>query len=192
MKHACRLNTKGMTTIIVLAIILGVFLTMTIFLMGTSRTLLHVAVQEGHIKNAQGLASNAVVDVMRQLSQGYYQDHYDPNFLNKTEAFYNNGFSDCTIEPNEQKQYLFITATSKAGRSALNPRAAKRLFCAIRFRSPWTEFASFVPPEHTQTAEPPEEIQPTWSGVGVTMNGPYINFKNHHDLWSHDLTFTVR
>lgn len=167
-------NGSAMVVVLMLSVIL---VPVSIMLLSTMRTYHRSSFKEGQIKTATDLANNAIVDVMRQLSQAYYQDHYDPDFLDREESFYKNGFSDCTIVPNEKNRYISITAKSKSGTSSLNPLAKKTLYCTIKFRSPWTEFGNFFGRKHNLVKSK------------MLFEGPFCVTNGYLKLTGNDLKF---
>lgn len=153
-----------------------------IYLLVTSTAHLKTSAKERQLKMASGLASNVLVDFMRQFSQNYYSSHYDEDSLSRNPAFYSAGFSSVETEASAQDHRLFIHASGSYGKDPNSPLSGKDLYGVVQFISDLTDYGTLIDGAFNLSASDTVYQGKWWitgdleiSGDNVTfMGGPLI------------------
>ncbi|MFH1283674.1 MAG: hypothetical protein ABII27_08425 [bacterium] len=132
------------SAIMAVSLILGFLLPVMLIFIYLAPIYLKSGSADAQIKSASSLSKNMMIDIMRQLSQGYYHDHYDPDFLDREEVFYKYGFSDGEVVADEQNHTLNITAKGKFGKQTEHPLYQKTVHFTVQFISPWVQYGNFM------------------------------------------------
>ena len=113
-------DKRGMALVTALVIML--------FLLPVTLTFLNLAVShhratthDRQLRQARSLAVNALVDIMRQFSQSYYENRYASDYLARGQSFYNVGFTSVTMHADPSGHFLYARATGKYGQDPNHP-----------------------------------------------------------------------
>jgi len=147
-----------------------------LYILLTSRGHLKSSLKEKQLKVSGSLASNILVDFMRQFSQNYYEGHYDADSLNRNPAFYAAGFSEVNAEADAQNHRLFIRATGKYGRDQDSPLADKNLYGAVQFISDLTDYGTLINGTFTISADNVVYYGKWWITGNLAISGDNVTF----------------
>jgi len=153
------------------------------------------SVIDRQIATAASYASNAVTDLMRQLSDNPYKDHYSTESIEIPNAFYEGGFSEITIIPDDNIHTLAIEAAGYYGDKE-NPQITTNLSAVIKFISDLTTYGTYLDGNFTTSASDVEYrgkmwINGTWSITGSNVScagGPVFVKDNVSVGWGKSLT----
>ncbi|MDD2804900.1 MAG: hypothetical protein PHV33_05040 [Elusimicrobiales bacterium] len=166
---------RGMA--LVVAALLAVFLLpFVLYLMVTSNNLLKSSFKEKQQKMAGSLASNVLVDFMRQFSQSYYEGHYDGTALARNPVFYSAGFSSVATEADPQAHRLFIHASGQYGRDAAAPLSDRHLYGAVQFISDLTDYGTLVNGPFTISGSDVVYHGKWWVSGNLSITGSNVTF----------------
>lgn len=142
----------------------------------TSRAHLKSSLKEKQLKMSGSLASNILVDLMRQFSQNYYEGHYDTDSLSRNSAFYTAGFSEVHTEADAQNHRLYIQATGKYGRDSASPLADRDLYGAVQFISDLTDYGTLIDGTFTISASNVTYYGKWWITGNLKITGSNVTF----------------
>jgi hypothetical protein len=151
---------KGIALVMVLLLVVAGMIT-AVFLLNRATYHNLLSLTDERLQATEYLAGNPVSDVMRQLSQNFYMDHYGTGVTRRSADFYDVGFSDIQIRPNKAEHTLFVTVRGKYGRDKHNPKNQTTMTALIKFISHMTRFGTYI-----------SAYTGTWAG-GVTYDGPF-------------------
>jgi hypothetical protein len=166
---------KGIALVVVN--LLALFLVpMVLYLIITSNAHLKTSFKEKQLKMAGSLASNVMVDFMRQFSQNYYEGHYDAASLSRDPAFYSVGFSGVEAEASSATHRLYLKATGKYGRDEVSPLADKTLYGAVQFISDLTDYGTLINGAFTISADNVTYFGKWWITGNLIISGDNVTF----------------
>lgn len=81
---------------------------------------------------ARRATHSLMTDFMSQFTKGtgYFEDHYAPDFVNRTKTLFENSFAEVTVIPNRQAHTLLIRAR---GENGVDPKVSRGLEVLIHF-----------------------------------------------------------
>lgn len=147
-----------------------------VYILVTSTAHLKTSYKEKQLKMSGSLASNILVDFMRQFSQSYYEGHYDADALSRAPVFYSVGFSDVQTEADAQGHRLFIHATGKYGKDPGLPLSNKHLYGAVQFISDLTDYGTMVDGAFTISGSNVTYFGKFWVTGNLTVSGNNVVF----------------
>lgn len=157
--------------------LMAVFLIpLVIYIMITSNAHLKSSFKEKQLKMSGSLASNVLVDFMRQFSQSYYEGHYDADSLSRNPVFYSAGFSSVVTEADAQNHRLFIHASGQYGKDAAAPLADKSLYGAVQFISDLTDYGTLIDGTFTISADNVTYYGKWWITGNLAISGDNVTF----------------
>ncbi|MBI4656727.1 MAG: hypothetical protein HY746_08295 [Elusimicrobia bacterium] len=170
------MKTRKGIAMSMVAIMMVFLVPLLIYLLVTTTTYLTHSRMEKQLKMAGSLASNAIIDFMRQFSQNYYEGHYDADSLERDKSFYSVGFSDVTTEPDSQNHRLFIHAKGEYGQNPSNPLADKNLYSVIQFISDLTDYGTLINGAFTISASNVTYYGKWWITGNLSISGANVRF----------------
>lgn len=111
-----------------------------------------LSLSDRKLTTAVAFASNAVTDLMRQLSDDPYKDHYSSQAIEIPPAFYAGGFSEIEIIPDSSRHTLFLQARGHYGQDSQNPEFSRRFTALIKFISDLTTYGTYLNENFTTSA----------------------------------------
>jgi len=147
-----------------------------VYLLVTSTAHLKTSYKEKQQKMAGSLASNVLVDFMRQFSDNYYEGHYDADALSRNPVFYSVGFSAVDTEAVSQDHRLFIHATGKYGKDSSSPLSDKDLYGAVQFVSDLTDYGTLINGAFTISASDVTYYGKWWITGNLAITGSNVSF----------------
>lgn len=147
-----------------------------IYLLVTSSAHLKTAFKERQLKMAGSLASNVLVDFMRQFSQNYYEGHYDTAALSRDPVFYSVGFSEVDAEASSTTHRLYLRARGKYGRDETSPLSDRELHGAVQFISDLTDYGTLINGAFTISADNVTYAGKWWITGNLTISGDNVTF----------------
>lgn len=162
---------------LVLVNLMALFLVpFVIYIMITSNAHLKNSFKEKQQKMSGSLASNILVDFMRQFSQSYYEGHYDANTLSRNPVFYSVGFSSVSTEADPQSHSLSIHASGQYGKDAASPLADKSLYGAVQFISDLTDYGTLINGAFEISADNVTYYGKWWITGNLVISGDNVTF----------------
>ena len=161
-----------------------------IYILVTSTAHLKNSFKEKQLKMSGSLASNVLVDFMRQFSQSYYEGHYDADALTRNPVFYSAGFSSVNTEADAQNHRLFIHAAGQYGGAAAAPLADKSLYGAVQFISDLTDYGTLIDGAFTISASNVAYAGKWWLTGNLTISGNNVTFDGGPLIVGGNLTVT--
>ncbi len=161
-----------MTVALFIAVVVPMLATFTAL---TIQTIKSVQAEKRQ-KSADELANNALTDYMRQFSQSYYTDHYDPSNLNRPESFYSVGFTSVAFISDSVNHTLFIQAKGKYGQSSAKPLSEQVLTALIQFFSDVTRFGTMINGPFTISASNVGYNGGVWINGSLSITGSNVRF----------------
>lgn len=132
--------------------------------------------KEKQLGMAGALANSALVDLMRQFSQNYYEGHYDAGSLARGESFSSAGFSSARTEADAAAHRLYIEASGKYGADSANPLADKKLHAAVQFISDLTDYGTLIDGAFTISASNITYDGKWWITGNLSITGSNVRF----------------
>ena len=162
---------------LVMVNLMAVFLVpLVIYIVITSNAHLKTSFKEKQLKMSGSLASNVLVDFMRQFSQSYYEGHYDSDTLSRNPVFYSAGFSSVSTEADAQNHRLYIHAAGQYGKNAASPLADKSLYGAVQFISDLTDYGTLIDGAFTISADNVTYHGKWWITGNLSISGDNVTF----------------
>lgn len=179
------MKDRGAALPAVLAILLIFMATGAVFfLVRTTQDLKHSS-SFRRLKAASALANNALVDLLRQFSQSYQEDHYDPQNLNRNINLYSVGFSSISMSPNKNQHFISFTLEGGYGKKEA-PLVKKTIRGVIKFISDLTTFGTMWNGNFTTSASNATYVGKVWvngtwniTGANVVVQGGPVFVKNN-------------
>jgi len=189
-----RLGQSGMTTFLVIVIMLAVVPLLIMILRNTSSQLLRGRMDK-HIKGSRVLAADFISDVMRQFSEDYSVNHYDPFTLRRTNWDHlRSGRGGVTLTADAPGRFVVFHSTAEVGvgnelaATALYARMVgirRKTFGVVKFVSDHARYAAVVPAESLDaggdlTIGTPQTVQGgLWVGGNLRVNANDVWFRRH-------------
>lgn len=176
---------------LVLVNLMAVFLVpFVIYILITSNAHLKTSFKEKQLKMSGSLASNVLVDFMRQFSQSYYEGHYNTGALSRNPVFYSVGFSSVDTEADAQNHRLYIHASGQYGRNSASPLADKSLYGAVQFISDLSDYGTLIDGAFTISADNVTYAGKWWITGNLTISGDNVTFMGGPLIVGGNLTVT--
>ncbi|KAF0127191.1 MAG: hypothetical protein FD189_456 [Elusimicrobia bacterium] len=162
---------------LIMVILVSLFLLPTfIYLSWNAGNALRHSLQERRQSEAAALASQALVDYMRQFSQDYYSGHYDAASLDRNRALYEAGFTEVSHEAYPAAHALYIEARGRYGKDPAAPLAGKKLSAAVQFISDLTDYGTLINGGFTISASNVTYYGKWWITGNLSITGSNVRF----------------
>ncbi|GEM_PF-1701159 len=162
---------------LVMVILLSLFLLPTfVYLSWNAGAALRHSMRERQQSEAAALASQAMIDYMRQFSQDYFSGHYDAASLDRNRSLYEAGFTEVDYEAYPAAHALYVEARGKYGKDPDAPLAGRRLSAAVQFISDLTDYGTLINGAFTISADNVTYYGKWWITGNLSITGDNVRF----------------